>query len=43
MKRFKSVKRIIYKKKMYDWAVMYSNSSEKSEVFDAFKDYMKIN
>jgi len=43
IKRFKSVKRIIYKKKIYDWAVMYSNSSDKSEVFDNFKDFVKIN
>lgn len=43
IKRFKSVKRIIYKKKIYDWAVMYSNSSDKSEVFDNFKDIVKIN
>lgn len=43
IKRFKSVKRIIYKKKIYDWALMYSNSSVKNEVFDAFKDYVKIN
>ena len=43
IKRFKSVKRIIYKKKIYDWAVMYSNSSDKSEVFDAFKDFVKVN
>ncbi|GAB3000722.1 hypothetical protein [Psychrosphaera aestuarii] len=43
IKRFKSVKRIIYKKKIYDWAVVYSNSSDKSEVFDNFKDFMEIN
>ena len=43
MKRFRSVKRIIYKKKIYDWTVMYSNSSEKIDVFDGFKDYVKIN
>ncbi|MEH6550080.1 MAG: hypothetical protein V7744_08860 [Pseudomonadales bacterium] len=43
MKRFRSVKRIIYRKKIYDWTVMYSNSSEKNEVFDGFKDYVKIN
>ena len=43
IKRFKSVKRIIDKKNIYDWAVMYSNSSDKSEVFDNFKDFVKIN
>jgi hypothetical protein len=43
VKRFKSVKRIIYKKKIYDWNVMYSNSFEKSEFFDAFKNFVKIN
>ncbi|MBR9867121.1 MAG: hypothetical protein GYB18_08470 [Oceanospirillales bacterium] len=43
MKRFRSKKHIIYKKKIYEWTVMYSNSSEKIEVFDDFKDYVKIN
>ena len=43
IKKFKSVKRIIHKKKIYDWTVMYTNSSEKSEVFDGFKDFVKIN
>jgi len=43
IKTFKSVKRIIYKKKIYDWAVMYPKSSDKREVFDNFKDFVKIN
>ena len=43
IKIFRSVKQIIYKKKIYDWTVMYLNRSEKSDVFDGFKDYVKIN
>ena len=42
-KRYRSVKRIIYKKKIYDWTVMYSKISEKSDVFDGFKEYVRIN
>lgn len=43
MKRFRSVKRIIHNKKIYDWTVMYSSISEKNNVFDGFKSYVKLN
>lgn len=43
VKRYRSVKRIIYKKKIYDWTVMYSKLSDKSYIFDGFKQYVKIN